>query len=150
MKVDNQIVEVTLVQEENYRFSVNFGDGVPSLVADEPPPLGASQGPSPVQLLCAAVGNCLTDSLLFAFKKYKQAPEPLSATVSATLGRNPENRLRVQSMKARLHLGVDVEKLEQLERVLSQFETFCTVTQSVGQGVDISIEVYDPHGNRLK
>ncbi len=148
--MDNQIVEVTLVQEENYRFSVNFGDGVPSLVADEPPPLGASQGPSPVQLLCAAVGNCLTDSLLFAFKKYKQAPEPLSATVSATLGRNPENRLRVQSMKARLHLGVDVEKLEQLERVLSQFETFCTVTQSVGQGVDISIEVYDPHGNRLK
>lgn len=145
-----QIVEVELIQQEDYRFTVNFGDNVPSLVADEPPPLGKGRGPSPVQLLCAAVGNCLTDSLLFAFKKYKQAPEPLSATVSATLGRNSENRLRVQSMSARLHLGVTGGELDHLERVLSQFEGFCTVTQSLGQGIMISTEVYDAHGERLK
>lgn len=148
--MDEQIVEVSLAQQKDYRFTVNFGDGVPSLVADEPPPLGASQGPSPVQLLCAAVGNCLTDSLLFAFKKYNQTPEPLSATVSATIGRNAENRLRVQSMTARLHLGVVRGELEHVERVLSQFEGFCTVTQSVGQGIAISAEVYDAHGERLK
>jgi len=148
--MDEQIVEVKLAQQEDYRFTVTFGEGVPPLIADEPPPLGASRGPSPMQLLCAAVGNCLADSLLFAFKKYKQAPEPLSATVSATIGRNAENRLRVQSMTARLHLGVVGGELEHLERVLSQFESFCTVTQSVGQGIAISTEVYDAHGERLK
>ncbi|MDP4837886.1 MAG: OsmC family protein [Burkholderiales bacterium] len=144
------IVEVALTQQENYRFTVSFGKDVPSLVADEPPPLGASRGPSPVQLLCAAVGNCLADSLLFAFKKYKQTPEPLKATVSATLGRNAEKRVRVQSMTARLYLGVVGSELEHLDRVLSQFESFCTVTQSVGQGIAISTEVYDAHGERLK
>ena len=148
--MDEQIVEVALVQQEDYRFAVTFSDGVPSLIADEPPPLGTGRGPAPVQLLCAAVGNCLADSLLFAFKKYKQTPEPLSATVSATLGRNAENRLRVQSMSVRLHLGVVGGDLEHLARVLSQFENFCTVTQSVGQGIAISTEVYDAHGERLK
>ena len=145
-----EIIEIALDQQEDYRFTVNFGDGVPSLIADEPAPLGTGQGPSPVQLLCVAVGNCLADSLLFAFKKYKQNPEPLSATVSATLGRNAENRLRVQAMTARLHLGVTGGELEHLDRVLSQFEGFCTVTQSVGQGIAISTEVYDAHGERLK
>ncbi len=150
MTVAEQTIEVALVQQQEYQFTVNFGNDVPSLVADEPPPLGLGQGPSPVQLLCAAVGNCLADSLLFAFRKYKQAPEPLRATVSATVGRNSENRMRVQAMMARLHLGAAATELEHLERVLSQFESFCTVTQSVGQGIAISTEVYDAHGERLK
>jgi uncharacterized OsmC-like protein len=145
-----QNVEVTLTQQQDYRFTVNFGEDLPSLVADEPPPLGSGQGPSPMQLLCAAVGNCLADSLLFAFRKYKQTPEPLSATVSAITGRNAENRLRVMSMTARLQLGVVGSELEHLDRVLSQFESFCTVTQSVGLGIAISTEVYDAQGTRLK
>ena len=146
----DQNVEVTLTQQQDYRFTVSFGDDMPSLVADEPPPLGSGQGPSPMQLLCAAVGNCLADSLLFAFIKYKQTPEPLSATVSAITGRNAENRLRVMSMTARLRLGVVGSELEHLDRVLSQFESFCTVTQSVGLGIAISTEVYDAQGTRLK
>lgn len=145
-----QTIEVSLTQQQDYRFAVHFGDDVPPLVADEPVPLGSGQGPSPVQLLCAAVGNCLADSLLFAFRKYKQAPEPISATVLAEVGRNAENRLRVTSMTARLHLGVVAAELEQLERVLAQFEAFCTVTQSVSQGIAVHVEVYDAHGERLK
>jgi uncharacterized OsmC-like protein len=145
-----QIVEIALVQQEDYRFTVNFGNDVPPLVADEPAPLGADRGPSPVQLLCAAVGNCLADSLLFALRKYKQTAEPMRATVSAHIGRNAENRLRVLSMTARLHLGVAGGEIEHLERVLNQFEGFCTVTQSVGLGIAISTEVYDVLGERLK
>ena len=148
--MSEQTVVVELVQQEDYRFTVNFGKDMPLLVADEPPPLGTGQGPSPMQLLCAAVGNCLADSLLFAFRKYKQAPEPLSATVSAITGRNAENRLRVLSITARLRLGVVGNELEHLDRVLSQFESFCTVTQSVGLGIAVSTEVYDAQGTRLK
>lgn len=145
-----QTIEVSLDQQQDYRFIVSFGNEVPPLIADEPAPLGTGQGPSPVQMLCAAVGNCLADSLLFALRKYKQTAEPMRAVVTAELGRNAENRLRVLSMRARLHLGVMAGELEHMERVLGQFEGFCTVTQSVGQGIAITTEVYDAHGERLK
>jgi uncharacterized OsmC-like protein len=143
-------ITVTLEQQNDYRFAVNFGADVPVLIADEPAPLGTGAGPSPVQLLGAAVGNCLSDSLLFAFRKFRQAPEPLRCEVTAEVGRNGDNRLRVLNMVARLHLGVPGSSLEQVERVLTQFEAFCTVTQSVGQGIAIATEVYDSNGARLK
>jgi uncharacterized OsmC-like protein len=101
-------------------------------------------------LLCAAVGNCLSDSLLFALRKFKQAPDPLSCTVEAEVGRNDEGRMRVLKMVATMHLGVPAGKLQHLDRVLEQFEDFCTVTQSVGQGIPIAIQVFDADGTRLK
>jgi hypothetical protein len=42
------------------------------------------------------------------------------------------------------------DQLEQLERVLGQFEGFCTVTQSVGQGIPIQVRVLDGDGLVLK
>ena len=99
-------VTIELRQQRDYQFEIDFGDGVPTLLGDEPPPLGAGRGPSPVQLLCAAVGNCLSDSLLFALRKYKQQPEPLACEVQAQIGRNEQGRLRVLSMTARLALDV--------------------------------------------
>ena len=139
-------ITVVLTQQQDYQFSIDFGSGVPKLLGDEPAPLGLGQGPSPVQLLCAAVGNCLSDSLLFALRKYKQSPEPISCTVQAEVGRNPEGRMRVLSMHATLTLGVVAAALQHLERVLAQFESFCTVTQSVGQGIPITTYVKDANG----
>jgi uncharacterized OsmC-like protein len=143
-------VRVELAQQLDYRFTVRFGGAVPDLLADEPPPLGSGSGPSPVQLLAAAVGNCLADSLLFALRKYKQAPEPIGCVVEATTGRNDKGRLRVAAIKAVLTLGVPGQQVEHLDRVLAQFEDFCTVTQSVGQGIVVSVEVWDAAGLRLK
>ena len=148
--MSNTPVQVTLVQQQDYRFDIHFGGEVPVLTGDEPPPLGTGQGPSPVQLLCAAVGNCLSDSLLFALRKFKQAPEPIRCEITAEVGRNPEGRMRVLSMAARLTLGVPATSLVHLDRVLDQFEAYCTVTQSVGQGIPIAIEVADSTGTRLK
>lgn len=143
-------VSVMLKQQQDYRFEVKFNDSMPVLISDEPEPLGMGKGPSPVQMLCAAVGNCLSDSLLFAFRKFKQIPEPLQCVVTAEIGRNPENRLRVLNMHARLELGVPRNTLDQVERVVEQFEAFCTVTQSVGQGIPIAIEVFDSLGVQIK
>ncbi|MFT3857237.1 MAG: OsmC family protein [Aquabacterium sp.] len=143
-------IEVHLTQQQDYRFLIEFGGTVPPVTGDEPAPLGQGTGPSPVQLLAAAVGNCLSDSLLFALRKFKQAPEPIRCTVKPEVGRNAEGRMRVLSMQARLDLGVPAAQLEHLDRVLSQFEAFCTVTQSVGQGIPITIEVYDGTGAKLK
>ncbi len=141
---------VELIQQHDYRFDINFGTGIAVLTGDEPAPLGSGQGPSPVQLLCAAVGNCLSDSLLFALRKFKQAPDPIRCSVYATVGRNTDGRMRVLQMTAVLTLGVPAAQLQHLDRVLAQFEQFCTVTQSVGQGIPIELQVFDVTGARLK
>jgi uncharacterized OsmC-like protein len=141
---------VTLRQQQDYRFEIDFGAGVPALIGDEKAPLGGGTGPTPVQLLAAAVGNCLSDSLLFALRKFKQAPEPISAEVTADIGRNAEGRLRVQGMAVRLQLGVAADTLQHLDRVLDQFENFCTVASSVSQGIPMQVTVFDATGRQLK
>lgn len=143
-------VSVRLTQQQDYRFEIDFGAPVPRLIGDEPPPLGASAGPSPVQLLAASVANCLSDSLLFALRKFKQAPEPIRTEAVAEVGRNAEGRMRVLGIRATLTLGVPAAQLGHIERVLEQFEAFCTVTQSVGAGIPVAVQVVDSTGARLK
>jgi len=143
-------ITVYLQQQSDYRFEIRFDDNMPVLTSDEPAPLGTGTGPSPVQLLCAAVGNCLSDSLLFAFRKLKQAPEPIHCEVQAQLGRNAQGRVRVLKIATKMKLGVAAAQLENVERVLTQFEEFCTVSQSVGQGIPIHTRVLDLNGVILK
>jgi uncharacterized OsmC-like protein len=148
--MSNPTEQVRLKQLKDYQFEVSFGENIPVVLGDEPAPMGSGLGPSPVQFLAAAVGNCLSDSLLFALRKFKQAPEPIQCEVTAEVGRNAENRLRVLSMKAVITLGVPAAQLEHLDRVLSQFEAFCTVTQSVAQCIPVNIEIKDATGAKLK
>jgi uncharacterized OsmC-like protein len=143
-------ITVELRQRSNYQFDIEFNEGIPQLMSDEPAPLGEGKGPSPVQMLAASVGNCLSDSLFFALAKFKQKPEPIHTTVNAMVGRNAEGRMRVLHIEAKIHLGVEASKLEHLDRALEQFQEFCTVTQSVGQGIPIHIRVMDATGLTLK
>lgn len=143
-------IQVHLQQKQDYQFDIQFGVSVPSILGDEPAPLGSGLGPSPVQLLAAAVGSCLSDSLLFALRKFKQAPEPLQCDVHAEVGRNEQGRMRVLQIRAVLTLGVPAAALTHLDRVLDQFEAYCTVTQSVGLGIPVTIEVFDSLQARLK
>lgn len=143
-------VTVHLKQETNYRFALQFAPEVPVFLSDEPPPLGQGAGPSPVQLLAAAVGNCLADSLVFALKKFKQSAEPIRAVAEAVVGRNEQNRLRVQRIDVRLTLGSPASSLQHLDQALAQFEDFCTVTQSVRGAFPVEVQVDDSQGQRLK
>jgi uncharacterized OsmC-like protein len=143
-------VQITLRQQKDYQFDVDFGGGIPVLVADEPAPLGSGQGPSPVQLLAAAVGNCLSDSLLFALRKFKQAPEPVGCTVTAEVGRNDQNRLRVLKMTAVLGWGLLRRRCSTWTGCWTNLKAYCTVTQSVGLGIAIELQVIDAEGVRLK
>lgn len=142
--------KVTLEQQRDFQFAIRFDGGTAPLLADESPPLGRGAGPTPVQLLAAAAANCLADSLLFALRKFRQAPEPIRAEAEATVGRNAEGRLRVQRIAVRLTLGVAASQLEHLDRALAQFEGFCTVAESIRQGVPVDVEVHDAAGARLK
>ncbi len=146
----SQVPRVFLRQERDFRFAIEFAEDKPPFHGDEPPPLGAGAGPSPSQLLVAAVGNCLSDSLLFALRKFRQSPEPLRTEAEAVIDRNAQNRLRVQRIRVHIRLGVPRSQLEHLDRALAQFEEFCTVSQSVRQGIPVDVEVSDSLGERLK
>jgi organic hydroperoxide reductase OsmC/OhrA len=141
---------VRLTQQRDFQFQVDFGTGIPPLLADEPPPLGSGQGPSPEQLLAAAVGNCLAASLLFALRKYKQQPEPIGAEVRSQVVRNDQGRLRITHIDVVLSLGQPAAALQHLDRALAQFEDFCTVTQSVRGSIEVSVQVIDGLGSPLK
>ena len=146
----NRFETLTLQQEQNYRCSTNFGGNIPALTCDEPAPLGAGLGPSPVQLLLAAIANCLTDSLTFSLRKFKQNAEPLRCVAAAEVGRNAEGKVRVLSITVELTLGQAAAGIDRLERILSQFEDFCTVTRSVAQGIPVYLTVRDVQGAVLR
>lgn len=146
----DDVIRVRLRQRQDYQHELQFSGEAAPLLSDEPPPLGQAQGPAPTELLASAVGTCLSNSMLFALRKFKQAPEPLECEVEAELGRNAEKRIRVVALRASLKLGVPAATLEHLDRVLDQFESYCTVTQSVRQGIPVTVSVFDALGVQLK
>lgn len=146
----SNLVSVTITQQSNYQFIVDFGAGIPPLQADERPPLGAGEGPTPSQLLVAAVTNCLSASLFFALQKYKQDAGGIVTTGTARIDRDENKRLRVQEIAITIRLGKNASEIDQLDRILAQFEEFCTVTQSVRRGIPVNVTVEDSQGIKVK
>jgi organic hydroperoxide reductase OsmC/OhrA len=65
----------------------------------------------------------------------------MSATVRGVRARNEEGRRTIREMHVELTPEVDDEHAGQLERCVEIFENFCIVSQSVRQGIPISVEV---------
>lgn len=140
-------IRLTLQQEGPYAFRVSFeGTDLDAMLTDEPAPLGEGRGPNPSALLLSGVANCLASSLLFALRKFKNAPGPLRAEIVARKERNAEGRWRIPRADVVLHLSDKATDLEHFERVLAQFEQFCIVTQSVRDGVEVDVRVIDADG----
>jgi len=144
-----QQLSFTLEQQEDYAFLVRFDNDLPPLQTDEPAPLGKGTGPNPSRLLAASIANCLSASLLFALRKFKNLPGPIVTTVTAQMERNPQGRLRVGSVSVSIQIGSPAHTLNHLERALEQFEDFCVVTQSVREGIPIEVRVSDSAGTLL-
>lgn len=143
-------LQISISQTGDYKFEVDFGGAIAPISADLPPPLGHAEGPSPEHLLLAAVANCLSASLLFALRKFKQNSDQVKTTMTCTLDRNANRRMRVSLITANINLGRPAQEFEHLERILGQFEEFCTVTQSVQAGIPVAIQVQDSNGQILK
>ena len=143
-------IHVRLTQKEGYQFMVDFGEGFAQLLADEPSPIGHDKGPAPSHMLVAAAANCLAASLFFAVQKYKQDAGRITADATCTIGRNAENRQRVLGIEVTLNLGEPAGRIDHLDRILGQFEPFCTVSQSIETGVPIKVMVRDAAGMVLK
>ncbi len=142
-------VRITVTQQSNYQFLVDFGSALPQMLADEPAPLGTGAGPSPSHLLLSAVTNCLSSSLFFALQKFKQDAGGITTTATARIDRNEESRLRVLDIAVTIRLGKGGAEITHLDRILEQFELFCTVSQSVRHGIPISVAVEDGQGIRV-
>lgn len=144
---ETQEFSLTLTQEQDYAFRVHFDDSaIPDLLTDESSPLGGDAGPNPSRLLVSAVANCLAASLLFSLRKFKNTPATLVAHARATLGRNEQNRLRVSHIAVGIELPEAADSYQHLDRLLSQFENFCVVTESVRSGVAVDVSVRDARG----
>ena len=86
---------IRIRQIEAYAFRIDFGESFVPLLTDEPEPIGGGTGPSPEQVLIAAVSNCLCASLAFALGKYRQEGGGVSAEAIGRVARNAEGRLRL-------------------------------------------------------
>jgi organic hydroperoxide reductase OsmC/OhrA len=147
---ESQTVSLTLEQEDDYAFRIRFDDTtIAELMTDEPEPLGKGEGPNPTRLLVSAVANCLSASLLFALRKFKNTPGKLVTRATAELVRNEQGRLRVGHIHADIRLAEAGAAHASLERILAQFENFCVVTESVRHGIDVSVSITDADGVQL-
>lgn len=141
---------ITLRQIDGYRFVVDFGGLLPALNVDEAPPIGGGEGPHPEQLLIAGVANCLCASLMFALGKYKQDGQGIAAEAGFHLLRNAAGRLRIGGIDVAITLGAAAASMPRLDRVLAQFEQFCTVSESVQAGIPVTVSLTDGEGTALR
>jgi len=105
---------------------------------------------SPARLVAAAVGNCLSASLLFCLRsKFKQNPGPLRASVTGQLARNEHGRYRIGGFEVRIELAEDSSALQHLDRCMAQLEDFCVVAESIRKGIPVSVKVVDAAGRTV-
>ncbi len=133
---------ISIDREEGYVFRTRFDKPqYPELVTDEPPPLGKDGAPNPARVLAAAVGNCLSASLLFCAARKGATVGKIHADVKVQIARNENKRLRVAGIKVRLSPELDAAAKEKAKECLGLFEDFCTVTASIRQGIPVDVDV---------
>jgi uncharacterized OsmC-like protein len=127
---------------QGYKFKAEFdAEGMPDLIVDELKPMGENSGPNPTRLLSTAVGHCLNSSLIFCLSKARINVRNLETTVRATQERNAEGLLRIKKLEVEMHLEVDEHDRTRVARCLDIFENYCTVTQSVRKGIEVTVDV---------
>jgi len=143
-KTDSEpaVFTIGIDQIRDYEFRVKFDkEAYPELMLDEPPPVGRDSAPNPSRILAAAVGNCLSASLLFSARKLRLDVEGIHTTVKVWYGRNEKGRLRVRKIKVEIAPKLAAPDPDRLRRCLEIFEDYCVVTQSVRHGVEIEVAV---------
>lgn len=133
---------VSVRRQERFRFEVDFGlDGVGPLYMDEPEPVGGDSGPNASKVLAAAMGNCLTASLLFCLQKARAEVGDIETKVDGVIRRNGKGRWRIVEINVEISPEVGEEYDSQYERCLGLFEEFCVVSKSVEKGIPLNVKV---------
>lgn len=147
--MEDKEVTVVLKQIKDYEFHIKFDEGV-ELLMDEPEPLGAGTGPNASKVLSAAVGNCLSASLMFCLQKARVNTRGLKTTVTTKISRNEQKRMRIGSSHVKIEIDLDkAEAPNKVDKCIELFEDFCIVTASVRNGIPVEVEVVDQNGEFL-
>lgn len=142
--------KIHLTQQEGFLINVAFDwKRAPDLLMDEPPPLGAQQGPNASRLLAAAAANCLSASLLYCVFKDDPPAHCLRAEAVCIMVRNEKKRLRVGGLEITLILDQAVTGSPRFARCKDLFEDFCVVSASIRQGIPMRVTLQDEAGQVL-
>ena len=125
----------------DYEFKVSFDSPGQELLMDEPEPLGAGNGPNAARVLSAAIGNCLSASLLFCLSKARAEVTDMKSTVTTTITRNDQGRFRIGGSEVVIELDMPADSESRLGRCLDLFEHFFIVTASVRKGIELGVKV---------
>lgn len=132
---------IQVEQKDGFEFTVRFDkEQFAELQLDEPPPLGKDAAPNAARVLAAAIGNCLSASLVFCMQRSGLKTQGLRSDVKVQIVRNEQRRLRIGNVAVTLHPKVPAGT-EQLVKCLPIFEDFCTVTQSIRDGIHVDVHV---------
>lgn len=133
---------IDVEQVADFEFRVRFDNPQHAdLTLDEDPPLGKDAGPTAAGLLAAAIGNCLSASLLLCARKSRVEMGLMRTRVTTRIDRNEKGRLRVQGVDVEIDPAIAETDQQKAQRCLGLFEDYCTVTQSVREGFPISVTV---------
>ena len=138
--------EANLRLVTKYRVMAEFPEvsGTPSLLFDEGPPVGDGRGPNAAMVLGAAIGDCLSATLMSCLSRAHVDVEALTATVLTRVARNEAGRFRISGIEVELCPTVPPSERAGLERCQAVFQDYCTVTESVRQGIPVTVSFICP------
>lgn len=127
---------------DGYKFNVKSDvNYIPDFVVDETKPDGEGSGPNPLRLLAAAVGHCMSSSLIYCLKKARIPVNNLETTVKTNLFKNKTGKTRISNIDIQINLKVNKKDEPRIHRCLTLFEDYCTVTQSIRKGIEVNVTV---------
>jgi organic hydroperoxide reductase OsmC/OhrA len=141
---DHRNFSVSLRHTDGYRFVSQASEdgryhGGP-FSSDEPDPVGDASAPATPALLGAAVGHCLSASLLETLRHAHLPVHDLQTEVTAVVTPNQAGLPRIDHVDVVLR-PVLSEPSGRTRRCAEVFERHCTVTSSVRDGIDIRVKV---------
>jgi len=128
---------ISLEQVKDYEFLVKFDDLEETLLMDAPPGVGHNAGPCPTQILAAAVGNCLTMTLVLFARKAGLELTQVRAEVKARLVRGENKLPRIGAIDVALEPEFAAADQARAAACLAAFENYCAVTESVRAGIEV-------------
>ncbi len=130
---------------EDLTFKLNFENPVLSeIFIDETHDVESAEavGPDPSKLLLAAVMGCLNTSFAYCLKKARIPLKSMKAIGELTSKRNEEGFWRVTKLDIEVIPEIEIEKgIPRMEKCMEIFHDYCTITQSVRQGIPVNVTI---------
>ena len=143
-KVEEMVSETEVEWLKDLQFKANYDlPKVKELIMDEPPQLGGSgAGPNAARVLASSIGDCLSASILFCLTKSRVPVKNLKSNIKTRVARNEDNFLRVKDIEVEIQVQLeDPGETKKSERCKELFEKYCIVTDSIRNGIPISVNV---------